>query len=217
MPKWVKFIIGLLLLPFCLGGLRTLGRVLEFTGSADTFWAAFAAGAACWVVVYLLLPKPMWIYVVGHELTHAVWTWIFGGRVKRFKATSRGGRVVITRSNFVIGLAPYFFPIYAVLVVLCYALGHLIWGWGAHRVWLHLLLGAAYAFHVTLTAQVLQIRQTDITQEGYLFSTAIIIIGNLAVLILGLPLLTARVGIWETIGWWLHDAGGVYQRVGRIF
>jgi len=28
------------------------------------------AGAACWVVIFLLLPKPMWIYVFGHELTH---------------------------------------------------------------------------------------------------------------------------------------------------
>ena len=41
---------------------------------------------ACWLTIYLLLPKPMWVYVFGHELTHALWTWLFGGRVKKFKA-----------------------------------------------------------------------------------------------------------------------------------
>ena len=37
----------------------------------------------------------MWIYVVGHELTHAVWVWLFGGSVKKFKATSNGGHVIV--------------------------------------------------------------------------------------------------------------------------
>jgi hypothetical protein len=82
------------------------------------FWLPLLAGVACWVVVFLLLPKPMWIYVLGHESTHAVWTWIFGGKVKQFKAASSGGHVVTTKNNFVITLAPYFFPFYAVLVVL---------------------------------------------------------------------------------------------------
>jgi hypothetical protein len=43
-----------------------------------------------WVIVFLQLPKPMWVYVVGHELTHALWTWLFGGRVKRLRATCEG-------------------------------------------------------------------------------------------------------------------------------
>ncbi len=63
-----------------------------------------------------LLPKPMRVYVFGHELTHAIWTWLFGGRVKRFKATSTGGHVVDHEEQFLITLAPYFFPLYVVLV-----------------------------------------------------------------------------------------------------
>jgi hypothetical protein len=57
-------------------------------GGADTVWVPLLAGAACWVVIFLLLPKPMWIYVFGHELTHALWTWLFGGQVKKMKVTS---------------------------------------------------------------------------------------------------------------------------------
>ena len=78
MPKWAKLILALLLLPFCAGAVAALARVCSASGSAEHFWVAFLGGAACWVVVFLLLPKPMRLYVFGHELTHAVWVWIFG-------------------------------------------------------------------------------------------------------------------------------------------
>src|SRR5215475_12752418 len=119
----------MLLLPACLGAGRALWMVLRACGSADLTWVPLLAGAACWVAIFLLLPKPMWVYVFGHELTHALWAWLFGGRVKQFKATSQGGHVVVTKSNFLIALAPYFFPLYAVLVVAGCLLGHLVWSW----------------------------------------------------------------------------------------
>ena len=75
MPKWVKLIIGILLLPVCFGAASALSRVAGAAGNVQTFWVALIGGAACWLVVFLLLPKPMWIYVFGHELTHALWTW----------------------------------------------------------------------------------------------------------------------------------------------
>src|SRR5436309_8201021 len=170
MAKWVKTIIAVLLLPLCIGATRALIVVLRASGSADTVWVAMLAGAACWLVIYLLLPKPMWVYVFGHELTHAVWTWLFGGKVKKFKATANGGHVIVDKSNFLISLAPYFFPIYVALIVLVFTAGHLIWNWKSYLVWFHLLVGAAYAFHVTLTWHILQTKQSDITQQGYLFS-----------------------------------------------
>src|SRR5437879_7448193 len=103
--------------------------VLRASGSADLTWVPLLSGAACWLAIYLLLPKPMWIYVFGHELTHALWTWLLGGRVKKFKASSRGGHVVVSRSNFLVALAPYFFPLYAMLVVLLFVAGHWLWHW----------------------------------------------------------------------------------------
>ena len=78
-PKWIKFFIAVLLLPLCAGAAMALWRVLLASGKADTIWVAALAGAGCWLVVFLLLPKPMWIYVLGHELTHALWAWLFGG------------------------------------------------------------------------------------------------------------------------------------------
>jgi hypothetical protein len=216
MPKWCKLIIAVLLLPVCFSAMRALWLVLLRSGEATTIWVAFLSGAACWVVIFCLLPKPMWIYVFGHELTHALWTWAMGGRVKRFKASARGGHVVVTRSNFLIALAPYFFPVYAVIVVAIYVVGNLIWNWSPYVVFFHLLLGAAYAFHVTLTFHILKTEQSDITQHGYLFSAVVIFLANVATLLIGVPLLTAKVGVLTALGWWLESTGQMLQALQNL-
>lgn len=214
MPKWLKFIIALLLLPVCVGAGRALWLVLHAAGSADTTWVPFLGGAACWIVIFVLLPKPMWIYVLGHELTHVLWTWLFGGRVKKMKISSKGGHVIISKTNFVIALAPYFFPLYAVLVVGIYAIGCQFWNWPL--VWFHLAVGAAYAFHLTLTFHVLQTRQSDITSQGYLFSGVVVFLGNVSVLLLGIPLLTARVGLLTVLSWWAESTAMILQWLQRV-
>src|SRR5258706_4618064 len=112
--------------------------VLRASESADTIWVAALSGAACWLVIYLLLPKPMWVYVFGHELTHALWTWAMGGRVKKFKASASGGHVVVTKTNFSIALGPHFFPLYALLVVAVFAARQRVWNLGNFSGWLHL-------------------------------------------------------------------------------
>jgi hypothetical protein len=216
MPKWAKTIVALLLLPLCLGAVRTLWSVVSASGSAQTAWVALLGGVACWIVVFLVLPRPMWLYVVGHELTHAIWVWLFGGKVKKFRASSKGGHVVVSKNNFLIALAPYFFPIYAVLLVFVFLAGHLVWNWSALTPWFHLLLGAAYAFHVTLTAHVLRTRQSDISSQGYVFSAVVIFLGNVLVLMVAVPLLTGRTGLLGVLGWWMRDTGSILRRLGGM-
>jgi hypothetical protein len=216
-PKWIKFFIAILLLPVCVGAAMALWKVLRACGSADTTWIPFLAGAACWCVIFFLLPKPMWIYVFGHELTHALWTWLFGGQVKKMKVTSSGGHVVISKTNFIIALAPYFSPLYAFMIIVIFAVGHRIWNWQNYFVYFDLLVGAAYAFHVTLTFHALQTRQTDITSQGYLFSAAVIFLGNACVLLLGIPLLTAKIGLFNALGWWFEAIGEIFQWLQKWF
>jgi hypothetical protein len=146
----------------------------------------------------------MWLYVFGHELTHALWTWLFGGRVSAFRVTSSGGHVTVSKTNWIITLSPYFFPLYALLVVGVFALGHWLWDWQRHLPWFHLLLGAAYAFHITLTWHVLQTRQPDIVEQGYFFSAVIIWLGNVSFLLVAIPLLT-HVEATLALRWWLDS------------
>jgi len=216
MPKWIKFLIALLLLPFCIGSAQALWKVIQATGASDTFWVAFFAGVMCWVVIYLLLPKPMWLYVVGHEMTHALWTWLFGGKVKKMKVTSKGGHVIVSKSNFVISLAPYFFPFYAFLLVVGFGTGHLIWDWSKYWVVFHLFLGMAYAFHVALTVHVLRVEQSDITEHGYLFSGVVIFLGNVLLPLICLPILTERVALFTAIGWCFRLTGDVFVKLSRL-
>ncbi len=212
----MKLVVGLLLLPACAGAIGALWRVLRASGNADTIWVATLAGVACWLVIYSLLPKPMLAYVFGHELTHALSTWLMGGKVKKFKASAEGGRVVVTKSNFLISLAPYICPFYAVLVVAVFVVGHLIWNWRPYVAWFHLLLGTAYAFHVTLTGHILKTRQTDLAENGYVFSAVIIFLGNVLILLVGVPLLTTQVRVVTALGWWLSGTGEVFRRLGAM-
>lgn len=214
--KRIKAGVAILLLPVCCGIGQAVLRLCMATGQADTVWVATAAGMACWLVIYLMLPEPMWVYVFGHELTHALSAWLLGGKVKRFKASSRGGHVVVTRHNFLVALAPYFLPLYAIVVVLVFLLGHWVWGWTEYLVWFHLLVGVAYAFHATLTWRVLRTRQSDIVEQGYLFSAVVIWLGNAAVLVLAIPLLTGRVGLATAVGWCWIETERVFEKIGAI-
>ena len=142
---------------------------------------------------------------------------LFGGEVKKMKVSSKGGHVLISKTNFVIALAPYFFPLYAILVIAVFALGNLIWNWHGYLVWFHLLLGAAYAFHVSLTIHVLQTQQSDITSQGYLFSAVVIFIGNICVLLFGIPLLTRHPELFKICGLWATETGKVFVWLHHLF
>jgi len=214
--KWLKFVIAILLLPVCAGAAMALGAVLRLSGGADTTWVPFLGGVACWCVIFFLLPKPMLIYVLGHELTHALWAWLFGGRLKKMKVSSKGGHVIVTKSNFLIMLAPYFFPLYAVMVIAVFAIGDGIWGWERLFVFFNLLLGAAYAFHVTLTIHALQTQQSDITSQGYLFSGVVIFLGNITILLFGIPWLTDEIAFGEVFHIWLMDIATVLHWLQKL-
>lgn len=213
MAKVIKMIVGLLLLPLCVGAAMAVWRVLLGINAADRAWVILAAGAGLWVLIYFLLPRPMWLYVLGHELTHAMWTWCFGGRISRIKVSSEGGHVMASKTNFLVALAPYFFPFYVVVVVVMFLVARLFIRWDLLEVWFLGLLGIAYAFHVTLTAHTLRTRQSDITQHGYLFSAVVIFIGNAFVLLVGIPLLTSKPTVSTALLWCWESSLQVVQSI----
>lgn len=162
------------------------------------------------MLIYAVLPKPLWLYVTGHELTHALWAILFGGRVKSFRASSKGGAVVVTKSNVLIVLAPYFFPFYAILWLSLWAFLHWFFP-ELNRVILHTGLGATYAFHLSLTAHILKTRQSDITSQGHLLSAMVILLGNFLVLLLALPTLTGTVHLTDAFWHWADQTGRVLE------
>lgn len=215
--KFFRILIAVLLLPFCVGALQALWQIIIKSGSAHTIWLVTLAGAITWVVIYYFLPTPRLVYVFGHEWTHALGTWLFGGSVKRIKVTSRGGHVLSDKANFITTLAPYFFPFYVVLLVLLFAIGNFFFDWSAYILWFYFFIGMMYAFHVTLTTYILKIEQTDISGEGYLFSWVIILLGNVLVLLIGIPLLTNKVSVSFAMHSWINDSLLLYEKIRNLF
>lgn len=214
--NWLKAGCGILLLPVCWAGFFVLARVLAATGPVDVVWVPLVAGLLCWTVVYSMLPEPLWMYVLGHELTHALWATLFGGRVKKIKVSSRGGHVVLTKSNFLITLAPYFFPFYAVIAAAIFGAGDWLWDWQAYRAVFLVLMGAAYGFHATMTWSILRTRQPDLVSEGWFFSAVVIVLGNLLVLILSIPLLTRGVPVLKPMLWWGSESWHLWRWLLRM-
>jgi hypothetical protein len=68
---------------------------------------------------------------------------------------------------------------------------------------------------VTLNWHILKYNQTDISDQGYLFSAVIIFLGNVAVLLVGIPLLVSKVGVLTALGWWLKCTGETLHRLSR--
>jgi len=148
--------------------------------SALTQWQShwpFPAG----IILYLLLWRfvfsrraPFWS-IVEHELTHAVFALLCFKRVRALNAyRKRGGRVVVEGGNFVIALAPYVFPLPILFLILA--------KWmivPQYNALLNFFLGFFLMFHLIPLFYEYHPSQPDIRGTGILFSTIIILFGNL--------------------------------------
>ena len=176
----LRVILGLALLPFCAGFTWQLGAMLASTRYRPDTPYFFLAGGFAYSTVHVLFRKPIFTYVVGHELTHALFAMLFGGAVKSFQASERGGRVILTKSNFLITLAPYFFPVYTFLALALYGAALVAGVRGGMIDALIFLCGATFAFHLILTLIFLRTDQNDIREEGAVFSYPLIYLFNVA-------------------------------------
>ncbi len=180
--------IGLVLLPLCWAASRTVFFLLccaPGRSSGGVMWA-FPAGFAVSVCGFFLLPRAFRIYVLGHELTHAFWGMLFGAKVGKMKVGKKGGHVMLSKSNFMISLAPYFFPFYTAVVIAAWYAAGWIWNLSPYTPWWHAAVGLTWGFHITFTVYMLAQPQPDVTEHGRLFSYALIYLANLFFVAVGL-------------------------------
>ena len=185
--RWVKNVIAVFLLPFC--GILTQTFFTAFTRATihQHLWAGaefwfFTLGAVLWLIAFFGLPRPVIIYVFGHELTHVLWVWLMGGRVSKFRVSGDGGHIVTNRTNFLIALAPYFFPLYSLLAILIYGIASLFMNVAPYGQLLYAILGITWAFHLTFTCWMIPKNQTDLSDHGNFFSLVFIYLMNLVLL-----------------------------------
>jgi len=208
---YLNFVIGLFLLGPAWISTQTFFTCFRHAAVHHRFWASdefwfFGLGVVMWLIVFFALPRPLVIYVFGHELTHALWVWMMGGRVSDFHVSREGGHIISDKHNVWIALAPYFFPLYSIAVIAAWGAASLFWNLEPYHWWLFGLIGATWAFHVSFTLWMIPKGQTDLSYFGTFFSLVIIYLMNLAVLTVLLIIASPHV-TWRGFGMeWLRNA-----------
>jgi len=202
--KFLKFIIALLLMPLVAGEIWTLidlARRAVPTGQwSQTWFLAFGAGFLTWFLIYFLLPRTMWLYVLGHEFTHALAAMMAGGKISSFQVSAKGGHVVTDRVNWWITLSPYFIPLYALIWMALWISVDFWHPLKPYQPILYFGLGVFWCFHLTFTTSMIRLGQTDLSSQGLIFSIVVILLTNLVFFLFLFSLLAhdlAMTGAWH--------------------
>lgn len=185
--KWVKFLAGAFLLPPCwVLSLAFFTTLVETAGHRD-FWTGgeflgFATGAALGAAAYFLIKPLVWLYVIGHELTHTLLVWLHGGEVHDFHVARDGGHIVTDKTNTLIVLGPYFVPFYTVLWIGSYATARVLLDLPPLPELFQGGIGATWAFHLVFTVAMIVRGQPDLEYGGVFFSVVLIYLLNLALI-----------------------------------
>jgi hypothetical protein len=215
--KFLKFLIALALVPFVAAEIRTFIDLVP-KGQWGEAWVlslavSLGAGFVVWFLIFMFLPRTMWLYVLGHEFTHALFAMMAGGKVSAFKVTSKGGHILTDKVSWWIALSPYFVPIYALIWIGLWLTVNFYYPLRAWQPLLYFGLGFFWCFHITFTVSMLHPRQTDLSGEGYIFSGVVIALMNLITVLFLLAILTHDLsGSWRLF---LQRIGQCYAFAGR--
>ncbi len=178
--KIFRTITGILLLPAAVGTAQAFASSVSGMDLYGGMLHIMERGIIVYLLIHLLVFRPVYIYVLGHELVHVIATWLCGGQVVSFNVTPSGGNVATSKTNFFIELSPYFVPIYTLLLGPIFFVLKAVGVAGADAApYLMFFVGVTLAFHFIMTTEVLRLKQPDIAKSGFIFSLVIIFMGNL--------------------------------------
>lgn len=211
-----KFVIGIAMIPFCWATIETFFATFDHAARSNSFWKTaefwfFTIGFFGWGVVFAGLVKyrirwMIWMYVAGHELTHAFFVLLCRGNVAKVHISSEGGHILTNRNNFLISLSPYFLPFYTVLVILGWGLANFFSDAEFSKTAVQILfavIGVTWAFHLTFTVWMIAREQPDVDQNGRTFSITLIVWINTIIISALLITASPEVAWTDFLGaWW---------------
>ncbi len=194
--KWPMALVMLVLLA---PALLTLGRVgWQMLASPSPWWPLWAGTAVFALLWALWLRKTKTtnlLYTLEHELTHALFAVLTFNRVTDLNARRGTGHMAYEgRGNWLVSLAPYFFPTFCLppLLALQFAVA-------AVQSWLLAMLGFALAMHVHATWHETHSHQPDLLRHGRLASWCILPGAMTAALVLVLAAVPGQsTRVWQT-------------------
>jgi hypothetical protein len=174
---------------------------------------SFLAGFIAYLLVHFLLYKPVFAHVMAHELTHMLWAALFGGKTQSLHVSKTGGKVLISKTNFMISLAPYFFPLYAMAATLIYYIAQ-----AQYRVYVAFFVGAALSFHIALTLFSLTTTQSDLKQDSNIvFSLAFVYLMNIIIIAFILTVVSSQISFKDFAMFLWHILTGVWDMSRHLF
>ncbi len=219
MARFLRFLCALAALPFAWALALVFVdafRLMPMSGDA-----LFPPGALClaggfvlFLVLWICRAAPLRLYVLGHELTHALCGLCFGAIPTNLRVSLKGGSVTLTKSNVWITLSPYFFPFWTAvvglvaLIVRCFVSPLPFTG-----AWLF-AVGFTLGLHVCFTLRAIFQEQPDLQEYGYVFSYVLIWIFNIAGVIAWI-VCTSEVTWGAVWGRLLVRSARAYAAVGR--
>ncbi|MBU1221031.1 M50 family metallopeptidase [Myxococcota bacterium] len=163
--KWpVGAAAGLLMIPALWAFGASVIKMIQRPGVSIPFGIGFGGYFVLWKLFFRSRSFGSVFSTFEHELTHALFAWLTLHRVTNLRVTwSSGGSVSFTPpGNWLIYLAPYFFPTIT-FMLLPFTLS------GASSVFIA-AVGVSASYHMTSTWIETHFSQTDIQQTGFLFS-----------------------------------------------
>lgn len=148
----------------------------------------FAGYLILWLFLFRRQEVGSYLSTLEHESTHALFALLTGHRITRMRVTAFDGGEVVYKGpgNWLIIIAPYFFPTITVLLLL-------VRPFWPNNMWLEGSVGASVAFHLGSTWHETHGGQTDLKKAGWFFSFCFLPTANLLVYIM--------VGYYLLEGW----------------
>jgi hypothetical protein len=179
MQKLLKLILLLIFAILSISYTEELLLILrqkQFLLYGEARWLLIGAGI--YIPIHIIFRRLILLHVFGHEITHAIWSMMFGGKIKEIYVSGQsGGFTTFTKGNILVYIAPYFFPLYTIILTLVYLLAK-----EAYKEIFLVLIGLSIAFHLLLTLYSIRKGQSDIKQVGVIFSLVFIYLMNCLVL-----------------------------------
>jgi len=209
-------LIGILLLPSCLAvAYSTIWQIIHSGDFGQTI-IFFFMGCASYLTFFIAFRKPVRTYILGHELTHALWVFLFRGKVHEIRLSGKQGRIKATKRNILIALAPYFFPLYTILLIVACSLASRWITFGRYYRLVVFAIGFTWSFHLLLNIFILRLEQEDLKISGGFFSLITIFLLNVIVLGLIMAFVSNGITLKSYLSRLTHDVVSFYTAVSRV-
>jgi hypothetical protein len=176
---WFRAVLGISMIPVALFLLPLCAILIDMIWKCgDVSW--FLYGMLAYFPIHLLIWRPHFLHVTAHEFTHALFTTLSLGNVYSLHIdTEDSGHITMSKRNIMISLAPYFFPLLTMLILLFYMISIELF-----KTEIAFIAGFFLGCHYIMNLRDLTFEQPDIIQSGgTLFALPLVMLLNLVIFI----------------------------------